>query len=51
MEVVMQIERPYFMSNKEWYFYNEKTGKFELTEKATSKAIKSFKEFEKLFYK
>ena len=41
----MQIGRPYFMNNKSWYFYNEETERFELTDKATKEAIKSYEEF------
>lgn len=44
----MQIERPYFMSDKSWYFYNDKTERFELTNKATKEAIKSYNEFYEL---
>lgn len=38
-------ERMYWNSNKEWWFYNEKTGKIELTEKAPPEAVESFKKW------
>ncbi len=38
-------ERMYWSSNKEWWFYNEKTGKIELTEKAPPEAVESFKKW------
>lgn len=36
---------PYFMSNKEWYYRSQRTGKFVLTPKAPPEAIKSFNEY------
>ncbi len=41
------IERPYFLENKEWYYYDEEEGIYKLTEKATEEAIKSYNEFYK----
>lgn len=38
-------ERMYWNSNKEWWFYNEKTGKIELTEKAPPEAVESLKKW------
>ena len=32
---------PYFMTNKEWYYYDE----YKLTDKAPKKAIESYKEY------
>lgn len=40
-------EKPYFMSNKEWYKYDEKNKKYVLTDKATVKAKLSYKDFYK----
>ena len=37
------IEMPYFMTNKEWYYYDGEMLK--LTDKAPKKAIESYKEF------
>ena len=38
-------ERMYWHSNKEWWFYNDKTEKIELTEKAPPEAVESFKKW------
>lgn len=36
-------ERMYWHSNKEWWFYNDKTEKIELTEKHLQKLLKALK--------
>lgn len=41
----MTIEKPYFMQNKEWYYFDFDKKKFVLTDKATYKAKKSYKAF------
>jgi len=41
----MDVARPYFMKNKDWYYYDEKEGIFKLTDKATKEAIESYEEF------
>ena len=33
---------PYFVTNKEWYYYDEKEEIFKLTQKATDKAKQSY---------
>lgn len=38
-------ETPFFMTNKDWYYYNEKSCMYELTEKAPKKAIRSYEEY------
>ena len=38
-------ERMYWHSNKEWWFYNDKTEKIELTEKAPPEDVESFKKW------
>ena len=45
------IEKPYFLANKEWYEYDEKSKKYILTDKAPEKAKQSYKEFYKLINK
>ena len=40
-------EEPYFMSNKEWYIFNEEKWKYELTDKAPQEAIDSYNDFYK----
>lgn len=41
------LGRPYFISNKEWYYWDEKKCKYFLTDKATQKAKESYKQFYK----
>ena len=41
----MLQERPYFMSNKEWYTHDDKHNKFVLTDKAPEEARKSYEKF------
>ena len=39
----MLIEKmPYFLTNKDWYYYDKNTGRYMLTEKATKEAIESY---------
>jgi len=37
----------YWKENKEWYLYNELNEKYELTKKATERAILSFEMYKK----
>jgi hypothetical protein len=43
--ILMISEKPYFMQNKEWYYFDELEFKYKLTEKAPQKAIESYKEY------
>ncbi len=43
----MTLEQPYFMENKEWYYFDSKEFKYKLTDKAPEKAKKSYEEFYK----
>ena len=36
---------PYFLENKEWYYYDEREEIYKLTDKAPKEAIESYKEF------
>ena len=38
-------KEPYFLNNKEWYYYDEEEFCYKLTNKATKEAIESYKEF------
>lgn len=38
-------EEPFFMTNSEWYYYNESESKFKLTKKAPPEAIDSYNYF------
>lgn len=46
-EIMNILDSPYFMNNKEWYYWDEKEWKYKLTDKAPKEAIKSYK----IFYK
>ena len=39
------IDMPYFMTNKEWFYFDYQKRKFILTDKAPQKAKKSYNEF------
>lgn len=41
----MMRTRPYFLTNPEWYTFDEEKFKYILTEKAPPEAIESYKEF------
>lgn len=43
--MVNDIGIPYFMENKEWYYYDEKEEIYKLTNKATKKAKQSYYEY------
>ena len=45
----MTTEKPYFMENSEWFYFDEHEWKYKLTEKATKEAIESYNEFYALF--
>ena len=45
MDIDMTIEKPFFMTNKEWFYFEEDKMQYFLTEKATEKAKKSYEEF------
>ena len=42
----VEFERPYFMTNKEWYYYDESDECYKLTDKAPPEAVKSYEEFQ-----
>lgn len=39
------FEKPYFMSNEEWYYFDDVEFCYKLTDKAPEKAKKSYAEF------
>ena len=41
----MKIPEPYFMTNEEWFYFDEDEWRYKLTEKAPEKAMKSYEEF------
>ena len=40
-------KEPYFMENKDWYYYGVKTGRYKLTDKAPQKAVDSYNKYYK----
>lgn len=40
-------KEPYFLSNKEWYYFDEREFCYKLTDKAPNEAVKSYNEFYK----
>lgn len=43
----MMINKPYFMSNKDWYYFDEIECTYKLTEQAPKKAQESYHEYYK----
>jgi hypothetical protein len=43
------FEKPYFMKNEDWFFFDEEECMYRLTEKATEKAKQSYEEYYKQF--
>ena len=41
----MTLDKPYFMTNKEWFYFDEKEWCYKLTENAPEEAKASYKEF------
>ena len=41
----MTQEFPYFMENKEWFYFDEDEFRYKLTDKAPKKAKESYEEF------
>lgn len=41
----MTVDQPYFMSNKDWYYFDENEFCYKLTEAAPEKAKQSYEEF------
>ena len=41
----MILDKPYFMENENWYFFDENEFIYKLTDKATKKAQKSYLDF------
>lgn len=50
MGIDVTIEKPFFMENKEWFYFDEDKMQYVLTKKATEKAKKSYKEFYSLVF-
>lgn len=46
----MIFEEPYFMKNKEWYYYDPYELRYKLTDKAPAEAVESYEDFYKSEY-
>ena len=42
-------KKPYFMTNKEWYYYDRKEFCIKLTDKAPKKARESYEQFQSVY--
>ena len=42
---MLKAEKPYFMTNEDWYYYDVKSFKCKLTDKAPKEAIDSYNEY------
>lgn len=42
-----ELDKPYFMTKKEWYRFDIDESIYKLTDKAPPKAVKSYKEYYK----
>lgn len=42
---MLKAKTPYFLTNKEWYYYDIETGRYKLTDKAPKKAKESYKKY------
>lgn len=49
VNIKMTVEEPYFMTNKEWFYFDELEYCYKLTDKATQEAKQSYKDFYELF--
>lgn len=47
----MTTEKPYFLENEEWYYFDEDEFCYKLTDKAPKKAVDSYNEFYDLLEK
>ena len=41
----MTLDKPFFMSKKEWFYFDEKEWVYKLTDKAPKEAVESYAEF------
>ena len=41
----MRVPEPYFMTNEEWYYFDENEFMYKLTDTAPEKAVESYEEF------
>ena len=42
---MLKTEKPYFMKNKEWYYYDVKTFQYNRTDTPPKKAVESYKKY------
>ena len=48
--ILMIVPEPYFMKNKDWYYFDEDEFVYKLTDKATEEAKKSYAEYYREVY-
>ena len=41
----MTVDKPYFMSNEDWFYFDEGEWRYKLTDAAPEEARKSYEEF------
>lgn len=41
----MSEKQPYFLTNEDWYYFDEDEFRYKLTDKAPEKAVESYKQF------
>ncbi len=44
---MLKEKMPYFLNNKDWYYYDVENGRYKLTDKAPKKAIDSYNSYYK----
>lgn len=49
--MIILSEPPYFMTNEEWYYIDEKDGRLRLTDAAPPEARRSYEEYHELLEK
>jgi hypothetical protein len=42
---ILMLPEPYFMTNEEWYYFDEESFMYKLTDKAPQRAQESYTEF------
>ena len=43
----VRVPEPYFMTNEEWYYFDDEEFMYKLTDAAPEKAVESYEEFYK----
>lgn len=43
--LLMSVKQPYFLTNEDWYYFDENEFRYKLTDKAPEEAVESYKQF------